>query len=127
MAANVLMCWKCGATLEAVPRPLSRQALCPSCSAFLHVCRMCEFHDPRVSDGCTEERAEDVSDKTHVNFCDWFKARPNAHQPRDVARHDASRAKLDTLLGIHSGPKKSPKKALDDLFGRKKDSDGKTS
>ena len=119
-----LVCWKCGSTLEALPKPLSRQAICPACSAYLHVCRLCEFHDSRLSDGCAEERAEDVSDKTHVNFCDYFKARPNAHQPRDVTRQVASRAKLDDLFGSSSGPGVAPRNALDDLFSGKKNGDG---
>jgi len=117
-----LVRWKCSATLEAVPKPLSRQAICPACSAYLHVCRMCEFFDARVSGGCTEERrAEDVTDKTHVNFCDWFKARPNAHQPKNMAKQDASRAKLDALFGGAGGEKKPGRGALDELFGGKKD------
>ncbi len=119
---DMLMCWKCGSTLEAVPKPLSRQAICPACSAYLHVCRMCQFYDSRVSGGCTEERrVEDVTDKTHVNFCDWFKARPNAHQPKDTGRHEASRAKLDALFGGTRGEKKEVRGALDELFGGKKD------
>jgi len=118
-----LVCWKCGATLEVVPKPLSRQAICPACAAYLHVCRMCEYHDARVSGGCTEERAEDVSDKTHVNFCDYFKARPNAHQPRNVARQATSRARLDALFDAETQAKTEPRSALDDLFGGKKDGD----
>jgi len=118
-----LVCWKCSATLEAVPKPLSRQAICPACSAYLHVCRMCEYYDARVSGGCTEERAEDVSDKTHVNFCDYFKSRPNAHQPRDASRPAASRAKLDALFGGDTEAKLEPRSALDNLFGGKKDGD----
>jgi hypothetical protein len=53
---NALICWKCGASLAELPLPLGRLAECLACHAELHVCRMCEFYDPRVTNSCDEPR-----------------------------------------------------------------------
>lgn len=96
---SMLVCWKCGASLAALPKPLSRLAECPKCRAYLHVCRMCQFYDPRLTAKCREERAEEVRDKEHANFCDWFRARPDAHQPPAAGKTQAARSQLDALFG----------------------------
>ena len=101
------VCWKCGAPLEDIPLPLSRQAECRRCAAELHVCRMCTSYDPRVAGQCTEDRAEDVTEKDRANFCDYFILRPDAYQPRDAAKAREARAQLEALFGLDepgSGP-----------------------
>ncbi len=60
---------------------------------------MCVHFNARVSGQCDEDRAEDVSDKTRANFCDYFKPRPDAHRPSDPGRAQAARAALDALFG----------------------------
>lgn len=94
-----LVCWKCGAPLEEVPLPLSRRAQCPACEAEQHVCRMCEFYDPRIKYACREERADEVREKELANFCDYFKPRPNAYVRRDDTKALAAKANLDGLFG----------------------------
>lgn len=121
-----LICWKCGASVEALPRPFARAAECEACGADLHVCRMCEFHDPSVSRGCREPVAEDVRDRERANFCGYFRAKPNAHRPGPEAESAASRAALDALFGgTGEGPSRgnapgdaeTAKSELDALFG----------
>ena len=97
--AIALVCWKCGASAVELPLPLSRLAECPKCRAYLHACRMCQFFDPRLTGQCREERAEEVRDKEHANFCDWFKPRSNAHRPPGEGKTQAAKAKLDNLFG----------------------------
>lgn len=97
--AESLTCWKCGAALNDVSLPLSRLAECPKCRAYLHACRLCEFHDPGLTGRCREERAEAVLDRETANFCDWFKPRPNAHRPGTGARAEAAKSQLDGLFG----------------------------
>ena len=80
-----LKCFRCGASLASLSLPLSRQDECPSCSVYVHVCKMCKFYDPAVPRQCREDDAEDVIDKEKLNFCDWFKP--------DYDRFDATRAK----------------------------------
>ncbi len=99
--------------------PLSRLAECPKCRAYLHACRMCQFFDPRLTGQCREERAEEVRDKEHANFCDWFKPRPNAHRPPGEGKTQAAKAKLDNLFGgaqASDGKTDAARDKLSDLF-----------
>ena len=52
-----------------------------------------------VAKHCREPIAEEVSDKTRANFCDYFKPRPKAFIPPDTAAIDNSRAELERLFG----------------------------
>ena len=97
--AHDLVCWECGASLEALSLPLRRLEECPTCRAELHACKLCVDFDTRIAKQCREPTAEEVRDKEHANFCDHFKPRPGAHVPRDGAVIDAARAELDRLFG----------------------------
>ena len=99
---NTLICWKCGASLAALSLPLRRLEECKACHAELHVCRMCVDYDTSVAKSCREPIAEEVKDKERANFCDYFKPRPGAHVPPDVAASSKARTDLDALFG---GPK----------------------
>lgn len=100
-----LVCWKCGASLEALSLPLQRLDECKQCGAELHVCKLCEWYHTSVAKHCREPIAEEVKDKERANFCDYFKPRPNAYS--NVAQSAAEKAKneLETLFG---GSKKAP-------------------
>jgi hypothetical protein len=103
--AEALACWKCGSALR-IPLPIGRRDDCPACHADLHVCRQCEFYDPRVSKACREPMADEVSDKERGNFCDYFRAstRGRATESGEAA---AAKAKLDALFGGKSAPSAS--------------------
>ncbi|HEY1991490.1 MAG TPA: hypothetical protein VGH71_03445 [Gammaproteobacteria bacterium] len=101
--------------------PLSRLSVCLNCGSELYVCLMCRFHDPKLSDGCREERAEHVQEKARANFCEYFEPRPGAFQARDEAPTSKARAELDALFGgprSESVPDAAPSE-LDKLFGNK--------
>ena len=103
-----------------IPPNGSRATASPKCRAYLHACRLCEFYDPRVTSQCREDRAEEVNDKEHANFCEWFKPRPDAHRPPAEEKNQAAKSKLDALFGgsIDSGGKTgSARDNLDELFG----------
>jgi hypothetical protein len=119
MAAHSLTCWKCTASLSALPLPLSRLSECPQCHAYLHCCRMCRHYDPRSPDRCREERAEHVRDRETANFCDWFT--PQARVASGQApKSDAARTHLDVLFGDTGAKADPPANPLDDLFGNSK-------
>jgi len=102
--------------------PLSRLSVCLKCAAELHVCKLCEFHEPKLRQGCLEDRAEHVQEKEHANFCDYFRPRPQAHVPKDQAKTAAAMVELDALFGgaQASGPVPDPaREELDKLFGIK--------
>ena len=122
-----LVCWKCGASLDALPHPLSLRAECPACRTDLHICRMCEFYDTRVSKNCREPIADEVKEKERVNFCGYFRIRPNAYQARDnTAPLATTRTQLDALFGNLISPQETRSEAseadvareqLEKLFG----------
>jgi hypothetical protein len=59
---------------------------------------MCEFYEPRLSNGCREPMAEEVMDKQRANFCDYFQPRPEAFVARNDAAAKAARAQIETLF-----------------------------
>jgi ribosomal protein L40E len=124
---HVLVCWKCGASLADYTLPLRRLEECRQCHAELHVCRMCEWYSVTVAKHCREPIAEEVKDKERANFCDYFKARPNAHQPVSGAAVKA-RSELEALFGKLAADPVAPSAAdpaaasraqLDELFRKK--------
>ena len=103
--------------------PLSRLSVCLKCGAELYVCKLCEFHEPKLRQGCLEDRAEHVQEKEHANFCEFFRPRPGAHVPRDRSKTEAAKAQLDALFGgakaDASGAKDPAREELDKLFTAK--------
>ena len=97
MAHNI-SCYRCGASLEALSLPLSRQDECPGCGNYLHVCKMCTSFDPHVPRQCREDGAEDVKEKERPNFCDWFKPSDSAFDASRKDDEDQARAALDALF-----------------------------
>ena len=81
MSTESLVCWKCGATLDEVPMPLSRLAECLSCRAELHVCRMCRFYDVSLAQDCSEPMADEVKEKGRANFCEYLEPDVDAFDP----------------------------------------------
>ncbi|MBC7419335.1 MAG: hypothetical protein H7328_01285 [Bdellovibrio sp.] len=51
---------------------------CNHCRADLHVCKNCEFYDPKAYNECRETSADVVREKDRANFCDFFSARKGA-------------------------------------------------
>ncbi len=95
-----LVCWRCGASLDAIAKPISRLAECEQCEADLHVCRLCSFYNPRVSQACDEPIADPVVDKERANFCHYFKPAANAYNPNERQSEQTAKAQLDALFGL---------------------------
>lgn len=120
-----LVCWNCGASLADELLPLTRLAECRVCRAELHVCRLCEFYDPRVARSCREPVADEVKDKARANFCGYFQIRPGAYVAPAAAEARQAQAQLEALFGGASdeGNDKvlsetdAARKNLDELFG----------
>jgi hypothetical protein len=96
--AHHIHCYRCGASLEALSLPFSRQDECPECGNYLHVCKMCVHYDKSVPRQCREDGAEDVKDKDRLNFCDWYKPSEKAFDADRKAEEDAARNALDALF-----------------------------
>lgn len=105
-----------------LPLPLSRLAECPSCRAELHACRLCAQYEAHTQRKCREIRAEEVINKEHANFCDWFKPRADAFDARAQGKAAAAKSRIDALFdgAADVEPPVDPARAkLDALFGRK--------
>lgn len=100
--SHKIACYRCGASLSALSLPLSRRDQCPACSAELHVCLMCLYFDRAVPRQCREDGAEDVKEKEHANFCDWFKPSEAAFDPNRKSEADAAKEALAGLFGDDS-------------------------
>ena len=112
--ADDLKCYRCGESLKQLSLPISRQDECPSCSVYLHVCKMCEFYDPSVPAQCREDDAEEVFEKEKLNFCEWFKP---GHEVFDAARakeESVAKHALTALFGDGESSKASPDELLSD-------------
>ncbi|MYA16457.1 MAG: hypothetical protein F4Z28_06600 [Gammaproteobacteria bacterium] len=130
-----LECWSCGASLDELPRPITRHMNCPECFEDLHCCRMCRNYAPDASITCTDERTDPPVNKENANFCDYFRP-TNAYRAGSRERQAGAKAKLDALFGAsettanesQSGDDPDPpgppddkqseaRRRLDDLFG----------
>lgn len=126
-------CHKCGWVWpEDRGRPGIR-ASCPQCTAYLHSCRNCHHHDPKLHNECRVPGTEMVADRGDMNYCDDFVFADREVETPDTAAFDQARATLDSVFGTdsagndaaaaardflgHSKEAKDPRKALDDLFG----------
>ncbi|MFC1602029.1 hypothetical protein ACFL3U_00515 [Pseudomonadota bacterium] len=98
-APTTLVCWKCGSNLSDIADSIDRNDVCQKCQAEVHVCKMCEFYDPHVSDSCREPIAESVNNKERANFCGYFKPKPSAYQPTDSLAQSDALAHLNALFG----------------------------
>lgn len=98
MSAEALSCWRCGASLDDVLRPISRFAECPACRADLHVCRMCRFYDPKMIGKCTHDRAERIEVKDRANFCTHFRPTAGAHDGSRHSGNDDAKKAFDALF-----------------------------
>lgn len=94
-----LVCWKCGASLKEVPRPITRRSNCLACYAELHCCRMCKSYDTRYIGKCSDERADSVVNKDSANFCEYFKPRAGAFAAAEDKAARSAEEELKALFG----------------------------
>ncbi len=124
MSTETITCWRCGAVLDEALFPLRREEVCPACDADLHVCKLCLFYNPSVSDACDEPIAGAVTNKERANFCDYFKPAPGVHRERVAGAGAKARAELDALFGRGEGISETGedggRSELDRLFGIEK-------
>jgi len=60
---------------------------------------MCLFFDPAVARACREDDADDVTEKSRLNFCDYFKPSEQAFDPAGSAAAEQSARQFDGLFG----------------------------
>lgn len=94
-----LVCWRCGKSLKDIPLPFTRLQQCKHCHADLHVCRLCRFYNPAVSEKCNHDLAEPARDIELANFCQYFKPVSNAFNEKNHGREEDAMARLKSLFG----------------------------
>ena len=94
-----LVCWRCGASLKDIPKPIVRLAQCNVCGADLHVCRLCKFYNPNHFEKCDHDLAEPAREVDVANFCHYFRSRADAYNSQDKSRADDAMAELKALFG----------------------------
>ena len=67
-----LKCFSCGKEITVLDNKVGIREECPHCRADAHVCKNCEFYDPKVYNECRETSAEVVREKDRANRCDYF-------------------------------------------------------
>ncbi|MNY63470.1 hypothetical protein D3C86_2004350 [compost metagenome] len=66
-----LFCFSCKKELSFSGN-IGRREECPHCRADVHVCKNCNFYDPKAYNECREPSADVVREKDRANFCDYF-------------------------------------------------------
>jgi hypothetical protein len=94
-----LVCFKCGTSLDQVPRPITRRSHCPECFAELYSCLMCRRYTTRFHSKCEDERADPPERKDNANFCEYFKPRSGAFDAHGKMDADAASNELNALFG----------------------------
>lgn len=90
-----LHCFNCNKEIP-VTGTIGRRDECPGCHADLHVCKNCEFYDPKAYNECREPQADVVKEKDRANFCDYFS--PRKGQSGGVDKAAALRAAAEALF-----------------------------
>jgi hypothetical protein len=74
-------CYKCATPITiGVESPVPTDAVCPSCSSWLHACANCASYDEYSYTKCREAKAEFIFDRLGKNACPFFKLRQSVEQ-----------------------------------------------
>lgn len=84
MSIDKAFCFSCKKELGPL-EVVGRREECPNCRADVHVCKNCEFYDPKSYNECRETSADVVKEKDRSNFCDYFQLRRGANPEEDKA------------------------------------------
>jgi len=91
------LCHACKKELS-LGRETGRRDECPFCSADLHCCLNCRFHDRSAPKQCREPQAGLVRDKDKASFCDYFVFADAADTAAAAGGPDKARTALDELF-----------------------------
>lgn len=89
-------CFSCHKELQFSDAKISFREECPHCRADVHVCKNCQFYDPKAYNECREPSAEVVREKERANYCEYFTPRSGGEGAVDKAA--ALRAAAEALF-----------------------------
>jgi len=73
-----VFCFHCKTEIPVLGKIGFREE-CFKCRSDLHVCKNCEFYDPKAYNECREPSADVVKEKERANYCEYFS--PNQSGP----------------------------------------------
>ncbi|MBI2431860.1 MAG: hypothetical protein HYV26_03205 [Candidatus Hydrogenedentes bacterium] len=120
-------CHRCGAPWETGKKIPAVKEFCGKCSAYLHCCLNCRFHDTSRPNQCRIPNTDQVADRAGANFCDEFEFEDTEAVRSEEAALESSRQTLTALFGegqpssaggLESlfGEERPKQKSFDDLF-----------
>ena len=91
-----MMCFHCQKEIPVIDQKVSFREECPSCRSDAHVCKNCDFYDPKVYNECKETSADVVREKERANYCDFFQ--PSGRGQKTGPTKEDLRAKAEALF-----------------------------
>jgi hypothetical protein len=88
-------CFHCHKELKFSDK-VARRDECPHCRNDVHVCKNCEFYDPKAYNECHEPQAEVTREKDRANYCDYFTPRTKGLNP--LSQADLLKAAAEALF-----------------------------
>lgn len=79
------LCFACQKEMIFVDAKISLREECSHCGADAHVCKNCQFYDPKAYNECREPSADRVKEKDRNNFCDYFSLNQDGQATVDKA------------------------------------------
>ncbi len=92
-------CHKCAAEWHNEKRQPGVKECCEKCSAYLHCCLNCRFHDRSAHNECYIPNTDWVGDKRRANFCDQFEFADKEVDTGGDSKKDQAKEAFDALLG----------------------------
>lgn len=112
------MCFRCKSEWKSTKRVPAVKETCEQCGAYLHCCKNCKHHDPKVHNQCYIPNTAWVGDREGCNFCDEFEFKATGVSGAATPEVDSAKSQLSALFGdapTPPGPEKLDK--FKDLFG----------
>jgi hypothetical protein len=97
-------CHQCGREWISDRKRPGFKEYCEACSAYLHCCLNCRFHDRTAHNQCFIPTTDWVADKAGPNFCDDFEFSELERRQTPDEKARSSHTVLDSLFG---GPEQS--------------------
>ena len=98
-------CHKCGKEWEGgkgqlgAKRQPGPKDSCEACTAYLHCCRNCRFHDPSVHNQCRIPNTEWVGDRMGLNYCDEFEFAETSETVSGITKQGKALDAISNLFG----------------------------
>lgn len=97
-------CHKCGTPWVSEKRQPGVKEYCDKCSAYLHCCLNCRFHDRSVHNQCRIGTTDWVADREGANFCDEFEFKDAEAEKKDAGKKEKAKDAIDELFGDSDEP-----------------------